>query len=231
MKKWDKRVSGKSEQRIFHPLFSYSPVYLFTCFFLLFAFPVNAESRASALTRIEKYLSGISTIVADFNQVAPNGELTSGKFYLKRPQQMRWQYSPPTPILMVTRGDYLTYYDYELDQVSDIPLQDTLLGFLSQKKISFADKAVKIVGVEQEPGVIRISLIQSDKPDDGTLTLQFSDKPLRLYNMQVMDATGQTTSINLNNARFDQKLTDEVFAFKDPRVGGQKKRKKPLARR
>ena len=192
--------------------------------------PAHAESRVSALSRVESYLSGITTIVADFNQVAPNGDLTSGKFYLKRPKQMRWQYSPPTPILMVTRGEYLTYYDYELDQVSDIPLQDTLLGFLSQQKISFKDKAIKVIGLEQEPGVIRLSLVQSDKPDDGTLTLQFSDKPLRLYNMQVMDATGQTTSINLNNARFDQKLTDEVFAFKDPRVGGNKRRKSMLRR-
>lgn len=230
MRYWGSRVlegfgSGVVKYRI-----TMAPKHLITLLLLLGAMPAYAESRKEVLGRVEAYLSGIKTIVADFNQVAPNGELTSGKFYLKRPKQMRWQYSPPTPILMVTRGDYLTYYDYELNQVSDIPLQDTLLGFLSQQKISFADKAIEVVGLEQEPGVIRLSLIQSDKPDDGTLTLQFSDKPLRLYNMQVTDATGQMTSINLNNARFDQKLTDEVFAFKDPRIGGNKRRKSMLRR-
>jgi outer membrane lipoprotein-sorting protein len=183
---------------------------------------VAAEPRAQVLGRVEKYLSSINTIVADFSQIAPSGALSTGKFYLKRPKQMRWQYNPPTPILMVTRGEYLTYYDYELNQVSDIPLQDTLLGFLSQKQISFADKAVKVTDFEQEPGIIRITLVQSANPDDGALMLEFSDKPLRLYNMRVTDSTGQTTSIALNNARFDVTLNNKTFEFKDPRIGGKR---------
>lgn len=183
-----------------------------------------AESRATVLSRVEQYLSNISTIVSDFSQVAPDGQITSGKFYLKRPQQMRWQYNPPTPILMVTRGSFLTYYDYELNQVSDIPLQDTLLGFLSQKRISFADKAVKVTHFEQEAGIIRVTLVQSDKPDDGALTLEFSDRPVQLYNMRVTDATGQTTSVALNNARFGVTLDNKVFEFKDPRIGGKRKK-------
>ncbi len=190
--------------------------------FLAFAFPAAAESREQLLGRLEAYLSGIKTIVADFNQIAPDGALTSGKFYLKRPKQMRWQYNPPTPILMVTRGNFLTYYDYELDQVSDIPLEDTLLSFLSQSNISFRDKTIKITKLTQAPGVIQLTLVQSSKPTEGSLMLEFSDHPLRLYNMQVTDATGQTTSIALNNARFDMTLEDDVFAFKDPRIGGRK---------
>lgn len=190
---------------------------------LFFSLPATAETRAETLMRLEEYLSRLTTIVADFNQIAPDGALTSGKFYLKRPQQMRWQYNPPTPVLMVTRGNYLTYYDYELDQVSDIPLEDTLLSFLSQSRVSLSDPTIKITGLKIEPGVIRLTLVQASKAEEGALTLEFSDKPLRLYNMQVTDATGQTTSVALNNARFDMTLEDEVFAFKDPRIGGRKK--------
>jgi outer membrane lipoprotein-sorting protein len=193
---------------------------------LLFTAPALAESRDATLARLEQYLSGITTIVADFQQVDPQGKLQSGKFYLKRPQQMRWQYNPPTPVLMVTRGTMLTYYDYELNQVSDIPLEDTLLGFLSQKQISLRDKAVKVTGLEALPGILRLTLVQAGKAKDGALTLEFSDHPLRLYNMQVTDSTGQTTSIALNNARFDVSLSDEVFAFKDPRIGGKNRKKK-----
>lgn len=202
----------------------------FALLLLLLPLPALAEPRAEVLHRVEKYLSDIKTIVADFDQIAPDGALTGGKFYLKRPQQMRWQYNPPTPILMVTRGNFLTYYDYELNQVSDIPLEDTLLGFLSQDKISFADKGIKITHFLQEPGLIRITLVQAEKPDDGALLLEFSDKPIRLYNMKVTDSTGQTTSIALNNARFDVTLEDAVFEFKDPRIGGTRKKTPKAAR-
>src|SRR5690554_6741794 len=69
------------------------------------AFPGEREheSDAALLDRVAAYLTDLTTIVADFTQVAPDGSLSTGKFYLKRPNKMRWQYDPPTPVLMLTR--------------------------------------------------------------------------------------------------------------------------------
>lgn len=184
------------------------------------------EGETVQLRRLEGYMNNLTTIVADFTQIAPNGGLASGKFYLKRPKLMRWQYDPPTPILMVTRGSYLTYYDYELEQVSDIPLDSTLLGVLSEPQITFGDDRMEILGIEQEPGVIRLKLTQRDQPEDGTLTLEFNDAPLELKNIHVQDGTGKTTHITLNNARFGIALDDALFSFRDPRIGGNKRNKR-----
>ncbi len=178
-----------------------------------------SPAQQETLRRVEEYLSALDTIVADFVQVSPQGGITSGKFYFRRPNQMRWQYDPPTPILMVTRGDYLTFYDYELDQVNDIPLSDTLIGFLVRKKIRFDDK-VRVISVEDEDGVIKVQLIQKKSPDEGTLTLEFSNSPLLLRNIIIRDAAEQETTIALNNARFGIELDDELFIFRDPRLGG-----------
>lgn len=189
--------------------------------------PLSAlEGETVQLRRLETYMTDLTTIAADFTQIAPDGGLASGKFYLKRPKLMRWQYDPPTPILMVTRGDYLTYYDYELEQVSDIPLDSTLLGLLSEPQISFDDARVMVTDMQQEPGMLRVSLVQRNSPEDGTLTLEFSDSPLKLQNMHVVDGTGQTTHITLNNARFGITLDDELFEFKDPRIGGNKRNRR-----
>lgn len=166
--------------------------------------------------RIQNYLSQMTTIIADFTQVAPDGTLTSGKFFLERPGKMRWQYNPPTPILMVSSGTELVYYDIELEQVSHIPLDDTLIGFLAQNPITF-DKKVGIVNISVTPSIIRITLAQHDKPDDGQLELEFSDKPLLLRNMVITDATHQVTSVALNNARFGVPIAPELFVFRDPR--------------
>lgn len=175
----------------------------------------------STIKRLEKYLTGISTIVSDFTQIAPDSSLTSGKFYMQRPGKMRWQYNPPTPILMVADGSQLVFYDYELEQVSYIPLDSNLVGFLAGETIRFDDK-VSIISVEQEASAIRIALAQREKPSEGQLLLEFSDKPLLLRNMVVTDATGQVTTISLNRATFDTKLDPELFVFKDPRKGRRK---------
>ncbi len=66
-------------------------------------YALSADDKA-ALGRVEGYLSGIHTISAEFTQAAPSGDISSGKFYLQRPGKLRMEYSPPTPVLMVTSG-------------------------------------------------------------------------------------------------------------------------------
>lgn len=172
--------------------------------------------HSATIERVQDYLAGLSTVIADFTQIAPDGTLTSGKFYLQRPGKMRWQYSPPTPILIVSDGKEVVFYDYELEQVSHIPLDSTLIGFMAQPTISF-DKTVGIREVQETPGVIRITLAQLSKPSDGQLMLEFSDKPLAIRNMVITDSTNQVTSVALNNARFGEELDKELFIFRDPR--------------
>jgi outer membrane lipoprotein-sorting protein len=191
-------------------------------------FPAHAEEsitffsdaqlakNKTTIERVEKYLSGLTTVVSDFNQVAPDGSLANGKFFMQRPGKMRWQYNPPTPVLMVSDGDNLVYYDYELEQVNNIPLDSTLIGFLAQDPIRF-DNKVGIFSLETIPGVIRIGVAPRDKPSEGQLVLELSDKPLQLRNFIVTDASGQVTTVALNNAKFGMPLDKKLFDFRDPR--------------
>jgi outer membrane lipoprotein-sorting protein len=176
----------------------------------------------SDINRIEHYLSTMTTIVSNFTQVAPDGSLTSGKFFLKRPGKMRWQYNPPTPILMVSNGSSLTYYDYELEQVSHVSLDSTLIGFLAQEQIRF-DKNIGITEFTQTPGAVRVTLAQRDKPSEGEIMLEFSDKPLTLRSMVIRDATNQITSVSLTDAQYGVKLDSDLFVFHDPRTPRNRK--------
>lgn len=177
---------------------------------------VELAKHQTTIGRVEEYLSGLTTIVSEFTQTAPDGSLVTGKFYLQRPGKMRWQYNPPTPVLMVSNGSELVYYDYELEQISHIPLDSTLIGFLAQSKIRFED-TVGIRKIADKNGVIRITVAQVDKPTEGELTLEFSDNPLTLRNMIVRDATNQLTTVSLNNAQYGKELDKELFVFMDPR--------------
>lgn len=176
------------------------------------------------LERIENYLTGLTTVMADFIQVAPSGDIAVGKFYMMRPGKLRLQYEPPTPILMVTSGKFLVYYDYELQQVNYIDMDDTLVGFLARKEVKF-DETVKVVDLKIANNSLRVTLLQSERPKDGMLTLELSDGPLQLRNMIVTDSAGQMTTVSLNNAKFGIQLDSELFVFKDPNLGGIRKNK------
>lgn len=208
------------------------PMRLFTLFIMLLLCcgPLTAaenikpyrltENDKATLLQVQQYLNRIHTISSDFIQAAPNGDITSGKFCLERPEKLRMEYDPPTPVLMVTSGNYLIYYDRELDQISRIRLDSTLVGFLAKDHIAF-DNSITITGIEQEDKALRISLIQTRRPKDGTLTLEFSEDPLTIRNMIVKDSSGQTTTVALNNAQFNLPLPQSLFVFQDPHLGAK----------
>ncbi len=177
----------------------------------------SANDPVRTLRRVESYLNTIDSLVADFEQIDPAGDRASGKLFLKPPGRMRWQYDPPTPILMVSNGDTITYYDYELDQKSFLPLNDSIAGLLARDVIRFDDASLRVVDFREGAGSIRFTLLRSEAPEEGALTMVFSDNPLTLQHMMVADAMGQTTQISLKNQSFGQKLDNKLFIFEDPR--------------
>ncbi len=174
------------------------------------------------IARVEAYLAGITTLTADFTQTAADGSVSKGKFFLKRPGKMRWQYAAPTPILLVSDGKSITYYDAELDQVSYIGVDETLAGFLAQKEIKLESPTTRLTQFESNAGTIRATMTQKAKPEEGSLTLVFSDNPVLIREMQIVDATGQTSRVVLTNPTFGTPLENELFQFIDPR--GNKRR-------
>ena len=183
---------------------------------VVFLSKAEMEKQKATIQKVENYLTNLTTVVSDFTQVAPDGSLTSGKFFLKRPGKMRWQYNPPTPILMVSNGSMLVYYDYELEQVSHVSLDSTLIGFLAKQKITLGED-IGVTEISNTASVLRITLAQREKPTEGQLMLELTENPLTLRNMVIRDATNQITSVSLNDAKFGLPLEDSLFVFRDPR--------------
>jgi len=172
----------------------------------------SAYAGNDVLHRVEAYLNGLGTIVADFTQASPDGSLAEGKFYFERPGKMRWEYAPPAPILMVSSGSQLVYFDKELAQTTYIPMDSTPAGFLMNDPIRF-DGSVVVEEASDVDGVLRVTLHQARKPEEGRLTLEFSKSPFVLRNLIVTDAANQVTSVSLSNAHFGQKLDSALFSL------------------
>ena len=117
---------------------------------------LNAEDKAD-LDRIASYLDGLRTMRARFQQVSPDGQFAFGRIFLRRPGKLRVEYEPPVPVLLVSDGTWVDYYDSELDQLTQIPLDQTPIWFLVQQTIDFSPK-ITVTSIERSPGAIRLSL-------------------------------------------------------------------------
>lgn len=176
------------------------------------AFQPTVQDRAD-IARIETYLNGLSALRAQFLQVAPDGAITQGSAWLARPGRMRFQYDPPAPFLLVAAHGELVFQDSSIKQTSRIPLNRTPLGMLLAPKVTLSGD-VTVVGMKRLPGEIDVSIVRTDSPGEGILTLVFAHPPLTLRQWTVLDAQRKETRVTLFNAQlggtFDPKLFETV---------------------
>lgn len=184
---------------------------------------LSTQDKAD-IGRAEDYLNGITTLKARFLQIAGNGNQAEGTAYLSRPGRMRLQYDPPSPMLVVADGSFLIVHDRELGDPSYIPLGSTPAGVLVRENVKLVGKDVTVTRVARMPGILNISLVETDEPDAGELTLVFSESPFALRQWRVVDAQGSTTTVSLYESQTGLKLDPKLFEFKDPNFGKVKLR-------
>jgi outer membrane lipoprotein-sorting protein len=171
--------------------------------------------------RIQAYLNDIRTLQSRFQQFTPDGGLSGGTMWLERPGKLRIEYDPPVPILIVATGGEIYYYDKKLQQLSRTETDRTPAWFLLRPQIRLGGD-VTITRFERAPGALRLTMVETEKPDDGRLTVVLSDKPLELRQWTVVDAQAKEVTVTLNDPHFNGPLNPNLFYWTDPRPTGSR---------
>ena len=178
---------------------------------------------ASDLARVSGYLNGLRTLKARFTQLAPDGSVTTGLAWVQRPGRMRFQYDPPSPLLLVAGHGLFVYFDRELNQTTNVPIGETPLGILLRDDLTLGGD-VQVHGVVKYPGQIQVTVLRSATPADGTLTMVFNEAPMQLVQWYVVDGQRQTTRVTLTDIELGGTFDQAMFSFINPKfLPGQDK--------
>ena len=189
------------------------------CGALLTSTKAEAETAVAArltaqnkidLKRVENYLESLSTLKSGFLQISSNGGVASGKFFMSRPGKLRFEYDPPASILIISDGIFLIYIDKDLDQVTHVFLKSTPVNFLVREDIQM-DGDITVTKIGRTPGVLRLTVQDTDEPEKGSLTLIFADNPLALRKWSVVDAQNIRTNVTLTGLETDMTLDPKLF--------------------
>jgi outer membrane lipoprotein-sorting protein len=180
--------------------------------------PHVVQPRAAELTpqdqaeleRVQDYLDGIHTLESRFQQFSQDGGVASGTIYLQRPGKMRIVYDDPVPILIVADGRTVYYWDKELQQLSQIGVEDTPAWFLLRPQIRLTGD-LTVTRFEHAPSALRISLVETNQPELGSLTLVLSERPLELRQWTVLDAQKKPITVTLENPHYGATLNPNLF--------------------
>jgi outer membrane lipoprotein-sorting protein len=166
--------------------------------------------------RAVAYLEGLSEAKAKFVQTDARGRTTTGAVYLKRPGKARFDYDPPSGLLVVSDGGVVSVQDKRLKTFDRYPLGATPLSLFLAKTIRL-DKGVAIARVQRQANGFSITARDGKKETAGEITLTFQDAPLALAGWTVTDAQGRPTRVQLIGLQRASGLDKKLFVLDDPR--------------
>jgi outer membrane lipoprotein-sorting protein len=172
------------------------------------------------LRRISAYLNGIHTMTARFRQHSSGGGTASGTLWLARPGRMRFEYDPPSPILLIADQFYVYYVDKQLAEMSKVGLKSTPAWFLLREPVTFDDLIV--TRMEREANGLGITVVDPAEPDNGSLTMLFTNQPLALRQWTVVDQQRTATTVSISDVQIGVALDPELFVYRDPFASGRR---------
>ena len=172
------------------------------------------------LRRITAYLNGIYTMTARFQQSSAGGGTATGSLWMARPGRMRFEYDPPSPILLIADRFYVYYVDKQLAQMSKVGLKSTPAWFLLRDPINFDDLLIK--RFERGANTLTITVVEPAEPDNGSLTMVFTSSPLALRQWTIVDQQRKTTTVSISHVQLGVALDPGLFVYQDPFTAGRR---------
>jgi outer membrane lipoprotein-sorting protein len=174
-------------------------------------FPLDAEAAKVSVSQINKYLNAMRSASGKFIQANPDGTLSQGKLFLKKPGRIRFEYTTPKTSLVMANGGSVAVFDYKTRRGPQrYPLTRTPLRLLLESRIDLsktgAVKSVTSDGVET-----RVTAVDPKRPRQGSLQMVFTGNPTELRQWVVRDAQGRKTTVILNDLRTGVSLSNRLF--------------------
>jgi outer membrane lipoprotein-sorting protein len=187
----------------------------------LVALPASAQATLSAedqavLAQAQGYLQALTTAQGSFVETGAGGQRREGRFYIQRPGKMRFEYTNPAGLLVVSDGYNVKRYDPRLETFQQVPLGQTPLSTFLARNVRF-DQGVRIDRVQRMAGgAYTITARDSRRPNDGAVMLGFYGTPVRLQEWTITDAQGGRTRTQLTSLSPAPGLAASLFQLRDP---------------
>jgi outer membrane lipoprotein-sorting protein len=172
--------------------------------------PAYSDEQKAELDKISAYLNGIHSLKARFVQIGPEGGTDQGTLYIQKPGQIRFEYDPPSPLLIVATNGRVYVKNSRLNTLDTYDLSDTPLGLLLNKTVDLKlNRAV--MGVNEQNGAVIVQARTSTNRNNSNITMVFSSPGLELRQWTVRDNQGGNTTVALQNLEVGAAIDPALF--------------------
>jgi len=169
------------------------------------------EAQVADLNAISAWLNATTTLTADFIQMSPQATYSQGTFYISRPGRLRFEYRPPSPMLIVATGGKIYVRNSRLNTVDPYSISDNPLGLLLSDNVDLK-RSPNVLAIDRKPDALVLHARSGTNRMSENILITFSYPQVALRQWTVTDIQGGQTSVALSNIKTGMKLDDALFA-------------------
>jgi outer membrane lipoprotein-sorting protein len=169
------------------------------------------KKQIELIQKVTGYFNQMTEIKGGFVQTSADNKRLRGKFYVKQPGRFRFDYSPPSRVVILSDGQYMAIQDFDMKTDDRIELSQTPFRLLLRKDVDLLRDA-QILEVKEVDDIIVLALQDRNPDNPGRIKLFLAKKPnLELKEWITTDSQGLDTRIELTEVSKADSLDPALF--------------------
>jgi outer membrane lipoprotein-sorting protein len=166
--------------------------------------------------KVNGYFNAVESLKGQFVQTTSDNKRMRGKFFMKRPGRVRFEYAPPSRQLVVSDGQQIAIQDLDINTDDRVMVDQTPFRVLLRKDVDLIRDA-RILEVQEADDLLIVALQDKSKDASGRIRLFMATKPeLELKEWVTTDAQGLDTRLEVSGLDSKDTLDANLFKIVSP---------------
>ena len=186
--------------------------HLMTVIFLMLI-GYSLAAGADIVQKAESWFANVTSMRADFTQIASDGSAAEGKIVMRRPSRLKITYEGVPALNLITTPVWLHVDQPDERRITSYPISETPLSLILADPVSLRPAGYETIVTERAGGIMQITINKESGEGAGRLTLEFTAGPFQLRRWIVEDVAGIQTSVTLQNMAFGLPVGNAEFSL------------------
>jgi len=166
--------------------------------------------------KVSDYFNGIENMRGNFVQTTPDHKRMKGKFFMKRPGRIRFEYSPPSRQLIISDGNQIAIQDLDINTDDRVMVDQTPFRVLLRKDVDLLRDA-RILEVQEASDLVIVSLQDKAQDASGKVRIFLALAPeVELREWVTTDAQGLDTRLEVSALDRSKPVDAALFKIISP---------------
>ena len=172
--------------------------------------------QVEIVKKVNDYFNGIENLKGTFLQTTADNKKMKGRFMMKKPGRIRFEYAPPSRQLIVSDGHQIAIQDLDINTDDRVMVDQTPFRVLLKKDVDLLRDA-RILEVQEAQDLVIVALQDKSKDTVGKVRLFMALTPaLELKEWVTTDAQGLDTRLEVSSLDKSQQLDAALFKVVSP---------------